>query len=104
MHLALAPNVGDGLFGLEEPQEEHPEERFVAAASLRLALGEPPPDLGQSGLRDRIRLSAPGAFLGLFDQTRFLEPSQLGVYLAVARRPDVAERSVEGLRQVVAAH
>ena len=60
------------------------------------------PDLVEPGLGQRIRLRVAGARVRLLDQTVGEKPRELGVDLAVARRPRVPERLLEVLQERVA--
>ena len=50
----LGVEVGDGLRGLDGPQEEHADDRLAAPVALRLAVGQPAAQLGEPVVGDRV--------------------------------------------------
>ena len=87
---------------LEKPEEEGSQRSLAPHSPVGLRLAQPAADLRHPALGHRVRLRAARAARRLLDQAVVEEPRELGVDLAVARRPGVRERLLEVLEQAVA--
>ncbi len=83
---ALALEMLSRLVGLEQPEEEHPEQRVVPHAPVGFRLAQPAANLGQSCIREGVGLRPPGLGRRLLDELLGEEPPELGIDLAVTRR------------------
>ena len=101
MRLELGAQVALGLGRLEQPEEEDTQHRLVADRTLGLRLAEPGTDLGDAGVGGRVGLAPPRPLLDELDQALLTEPGELRVDLAVPCGPDVRERLLEVLGELV---
>jgi hypothetical protein len=100
----LGRDVGAGVLGLHQPQEERAQRGLVADRAVGLGLGEPGANGGAAVVGDLVGLAAARAGLAGVDQAVVGQPVELGVDLRVAGRPGRADRGLEALGQLVAAH
>ena len=76
--LRLAPEERFGLGGIDEVDEERPQESLVAGAATRLDVRDPPAQLGDAFRRRLVPFGAAGPGARLPDEAGLDESSKLG--------------------------
>ena len=92
-----------GPLGVDDAEEEHPQQQVAASHDGRLDVDQPVLELLQPGVGERVLLASTGPLLGHRHQPGLGEFAQLAVQLALGRGPHVGQRAVERLEQVVPA-